>query len=241
MAQRVGTAVTGTGDASAGSIAAAAKNTTTGNALAVHVKWEESVATLTGITDTAGNTYQIVSQGAHANGALRSAIAFCTNITGNASNVVTATFSDANPAWRRIQVEEASGLLTVTVPDGSAVSSGSGTTYSTGAISTSRAGFVFAGVGGFATLSGITAGGTPASSLGGTNTDTFNTYLLSASQQSVTPGASSSTSTDWIMRAIALMDAANVPTYNVSRPWLDDVIDCAPSDAEMLRGAQAWF
>lgn len=241
MAERVGTAVTGAGDGSSSSIAAAAKSTSGGNGLCVHVKWEETNATLSTITDTAGNTYVFVAQGVHGNGILRSAIAFCTNITGNAANVVTANFSDANPTYRRIQVEECSGLATVTVADASASSTGSGTSYSTGALSTTRPGVVFAGVGGFTSLTGITAGGTPASTLGGTTTDAFNTYLISTQAQSVTPGASANESNDWIMRAIALIDVTAVPRYNASRPWLDEVIASGGLQNSELRDARAWF
>lgn len=241
MAQRVGTAVTGAGDTAASSIAASAKSTTGGNALAVHVKWEQTSTTLSSITDTAGNTFQIVAQGVHGNGLLRSAIAFATNIVGNASNVVTANFSSASPNWRRIQVEEFSGLAAATVADASASSSGSGTSYSTGALSTAGPGVVFAGVGGYTSLTGVTAGGTPASSLGGTNSDTFNTYLISNQAQSVTPGASANESNDWIMRAIALLDVVAVPTYSVDRPWLDEVMASGGLQNAELRDARAWF
>lgn len=202
MAARVGTAVTGAGDAAAVSISSSAKSTTTGNALCVGYKWENN-STLDDVQDTAGNIFTIVSQSIHANTFLRTATALCKNATGHASNVVTGNFS-SNPEYRRIIVEEVSGLETTGGTDGEAVNSGSGTTYSTGAIATTGPGWVFGLVGGYTSLSGKTAGGSPASTLGGTISDTFNTYLVSDSAQSVTPGASANESNAWMMRAFAL-------------------------------------
>jgi hypothetical protein len=214
MAARVGTAVTGTADATAASISASAKTTTTGNAICVGVKWEQVSTALTDVQDTAGNTYTIVSQSLHSNGVLRSATAYCKNATGHASNVVTANFANATVEWRRITVEEVSGIGTTGGTDGDAVNTGSGTSYSTGAISTSAAGWVFGLVAGYTTLTSKTAGGSPASSLGGALSDTFNTYLVSGSSQSVTPGASAAESNDWMMRAFALADASAAPVLS---------------------------
>lgn len=242
MGQIVGSPVTGQGDGGGGSIATSAKATTSGNCLSAEVKWEETSATLTSVTDTAGNTYVIVSQGVHGNGSLRTAIAYAKNITGNASNVVTANFSDANPTWRRIIVKEWSELDTNDPLDDSDSSSGSGTSYSTPSLTTTKSGVVVGGVGAFTSLSGITAAGTPTFTHSGTVADTFSVHLISDSAQTVTPGASSSTSSEWIMRAIALKDAAAaVPNYNVSRPWIDDVIAASGISNTELRNAAAWF
>lgn len=223
MAARVGSAVTGSGDGASSSIAASAKSTTTGNAICVGAKWEvSSGGALSNVQDTAGNTYTIVSQSLHGNGSLMSATAYCKNGTGNAANIVTANFADAGPVFRRIVVEEASGLATTGGTDGEAVNTGTGTTYSTGAIATSAAGWVFGFIAGFQTLTGKTAGGTPVSSLGGSLSDAFNTYLVSGSAQSVTPGASATESNDWTMRAFALSDVASAapriihPTQSIS-------------------------
>lgn len=202
---RVGTGVTGTGDAAANSIAASAKNTTTGNAIFVGVKWENATTpTLLSVTDTAGNTYTVDQQGIYTPGnEPHGAIAYCLNATGNAANVITANFSAATATFRRIHVEEFSGVATSAGVDGThTVLSGTGVNFSSGAITTTGPGVVFMHVSGFTGFT-PTAGGTPAATLGATTSDAFCQFYISATGQSVTPGASANNAGDWIMLATA--------------------------------------
>lgn len=216
----VGTAVTGQGDGSLGSIASGAKSTTTGNCLVAFWKYEGGGPTTT-LADTALNSWTIHSQGAHSNLSLKTAIGYALNITANAANVVTADWSGSGTAdWRRIIVLEFSGVALASALDDSDAAEGTGTTYSTPAMASTAAGVAVAGVGAFASLSGITAGGTPAFTVQGTVADTFLQYLISASAQSITPGGSSSTSADWAMRAIALLEAVVAPVQQLSLPSL---------------------
>ena len=105
---RVNSAV-GNGDADSTTIAAGALNTTTGNALFVFITQEYPAITITGIADTASNTY--VSNAACKIDTDRGTaeIWWSLNVTGNASNVVTATFSGMG-AYRRIAVVQYSGV-----------------------------------------------------------------------------------------------------------------------------------
>lgn len=105
------TIVQGTGAASASgstTIAAAAISTTTGNFLIAVVNKYQSGTTVTGVSDTAGNTYTRAgsSQGGDSNHTQETWYT-ADPITGNASNVVTATFSGSS-SYRTIAVMEVS-------------------------------------------------------------------------------------------------------------------------------------
>lgn len=211
MAARVGTGVTGTADAAASSIAAGAKSTATGNAIVVGVKWEISGVTLSSVTDTALNVYLIDQQLAHPTGGEpQGAIAYCMNAVGNAANVVTANFSNANAQFRRIAVEEWSGLTTSSPIDGTSTNnSGSSTSHSSGNITTTQPGLMFSWIGGFTGMSGFTAGGTPASTIGQTVGDCYVNYLISTTGQVISPASSvSSGNGKWVMLASAFKDAS---------------------------------
>jgi len=215
MAARVGTGVTGQGDGAAVNIAAAAKATTTGNLLTAWVKWEQSSATLSDVADTAGNSWTIVVQIVHPSGDLRSGLAYAANITGHATNIVTATFSNSAAEWRRILVEEWSGLALTSVEDGNEqTATGAASPFDTAAITTTNPGLVVLGVGGFGSLASVAGAGSPTFSIANTVADVTCGFLLSASAQSVTP---SITATGGGGRDIAIAqafkNAAGAPTF----------------------------
>jgi len=250
MAAKVGTSVGGQADANATSIASSAKSTTTGNAILVFVKWEwdgtGTAGQLSSVTDTAGNTYTIDQQSTTDGTSPSGAIAYCMNATGNASNVITANFSQ-QATWRRIIAAEWSGLAASSPIDGTSTnSSGSGTAYSTGAITTTRSGLMFSGVGGFDTLTSPVAAGTPTGTIDsiGILNDTFVDYYISSTGQSITPGASATGSSQaWKMFGSAFKDfvASAIDPY-----YIDKIRSIAYEDGdffgprEMLR-AGAWF
>lgn len=217
MAARVGTGVGaagGGGDVS--SLAAPAKSMTTGNTVVVFVKWENAAPNVVdSVTDTAGNTYTEITEFAHSSGVEPSgAMYYSTNITGNASNVVTVNFSAA-PAilWSHILVEEFSGLATSSVTDGAIqTNSGTGTSFSTSNITTSQSGLVVMGVGGFTNLSSWSGTpGTPDFTVGVTESDSAILYLISGSAQTVTPAASATGSDKWVALAQAFKDDVSAP------------------------------
>lgn len=74
------------------SLALAAQNLTSGHMNIACVKWEASV-NLSTITDTAGNTYTLLTQQNHSSSEPRVRCGYVLSATGNASNVVTFTFS----------------------------------------------------------------------------------------------------------------------------------------------------
>jgi hypothetical protein len=210
MAARVGTGATGTSDAASASVAAGALSTTTGNAITVLFKWEVVGVTLSSVTDTAGNSYTIDQQLAHSTGGEpHGAIAYCLNATGNAANVVTGNFSNATATFRRIFVEEWSGLGTAGIDGTSTNNSGAGLPYTTGNIVTTTSGLVVSVVADFSALTSPSATGTPTFTLGNTLTDCFVIYLISGSAQTVSPAASVvSGNTQWVMLATAFKNGA---------------------------------
>ena len=117
-------------------IAAAAANHTGGNLLVVMLKWEGNVA-LSSVTDTAGNTYTLKTR---SNGTTYSTqIAYAWNITGNAANVVTATWAAA-VTWKVISVEQYSGAATAADPFAAeSVAGGTGTAVDAGNVTTTVA------------------------------------------------------------------------------------------------------
>lgn len=103
----VGTAVTGQDGASNTTLATAAKSTTTGNTLLVGFVAQEGegVATISSCTDTAGNTYTALTQIGPGGGGAIARWFYSHNITGNASNVCTGTWSAATRYKHAIQIE----------------------------------------------------------------------------------------------------------------------------------------
>jgi hypothetical protein len=89
------------GDAGGGSIASPAASHTSGNFLVVFVNNANS-RDVTSMSDTALNTYTF--RGTNSNGADRQHVWTATSITGNANNVVTASFAPNSPQFRRIFV-----------------------------------------------------------------------------------------------------------------------------------------
>lgn len=211
MAARVGTGVTGSTDGSGTSVASSSKSTTTGNMLVAWVKWEAvSSPNVTSLADTAGNTWVEVAELTHTNGEPAGALYYALNITGHASNVVTATFGSSSTTWKRIIVEEFSGIATSSATDGSnATGEGTSETFTTSNISTSTTGLVVMGVGGYQTLSGLSGTpGTPDFTIGATTGDVAFAYLISSSAQTVTPGASAAESNRWVAISQAFKDAS---------------------------------
>src|SRR5580692_1006671 len=95
---------------SAASIAAPATSLTAGNLIVVAVRFgSTNIANVSGISDTAGNAYRfVVSTISNSAGV---GLWYSANVSGNASNVVTASFSP-NLAATSIVTMQFSGLNT---------------------------------------------------------------------------------------------------------------------------------
>lgn len=107
----VGTSATGYDGASNTTCATAAKSTTSGNSLLVGFLSQEGVGTanISSCADTAGNTFTALTEIDGEGGGALVRWFYCHNITGNASNVCTGTWSAATRYKHAIQIE-VSGL-----------------------------------------------------------------------------------------------------------------------------------
>jgi len=87
-------------------------NLSAGNDVLVHVRWESNPsASVSSVTDTAGNTYAAIASTLAANGDIQSQWWLCENAaTGHATNIVTANFSSSNPYFKGIAALQYSGL-----------------------------------------------------------------------------------------------------------------------------------
>ena len=97
--------------AAATTIASGALATTTGNAIFVAISAYSSNGTVTGVADTAGNTYVRAGNEEGGDATHKASVWYALNITGNASNVVTATYTGSS-AYRCIAVAQFSGIAT---------------------------------------------------------------------------------------------------------------------------------
>lgn len=203
MVTKVGAGATASADAGATSIAVTLSGMTAGNQATAFFKWETTAVTISSLSDSFGSTWVLDSQGN--NGGPVGAIAYCKNILGSGSNTLTANFTGGSATFRQAYIDEWSGLETSGGVDVTTTSaSGSSSTYSAPAQTTTKAGLVYFGIAGFANLSSPAATGTPTFTLGNAVGQSFVCYLLSNSAQTVTAGATSSTSDQWKTFALAL-------------------------------------
>ena len=117
---------------------------TAGNLNIVAVGWNDTTSTVSGISDSRGNSYAL-ALGPTSGTGLRQSIYYAKNIVGG-SNTVTVTFNQA-AAFVDVRVLEYSGLDTVSPLDKTAGAAGSGTSASSGAATTTSANELIFGAG----------------------------------------------------------------------------------------------
>ena len=130
---------------SGNTIATAAISHTTGNLLAVFLNIQTS-STPT-ITDTASNTWTATSSSPANSGANYIWVFYAANITGNASNIVTANWGGAPTTYAAISVRQFSGVATTSPLEDDDKGTGTGTAIATPSLTlTSSEGVIFAGM-----------------------------------------------------------------------------------------------
>jgi outer membrane protein assembly factor BamB len=128
-----------------------------GNLNVIAIGFNDSTSTITKVTDSAGNVYQLAAPLTRGSG-ISQAIYYAKNINAAAAgaNVVTVQFSAA-ASFPDVRVAEYSGLDSVNPLDTSASAAGSGSTASSGNLTTSAANEVIFGAG---ITTGLFSGGT---------------------------------------------------------------------------------
>jgi hypothetical protein len=171
----------------------------------VAVGFDDATSTITSVTDSAGNVYQIAAPLTRGSG-MSQAIYYAKNIKPSAAgaNVVTIQFSNA-VSYPDPRIAEYSALDTVSPLDTSASAAGTGTTASSGNLTTSAANEVIFG-----------AGYTTSAFSGGTNG--FTSRIITPTDADIagdelagTPGtysaAASESNGTWVMQAAAFRRA----------------------------------
>ena len=128
---------------------------TAGDLNIVAVGWNDTTSTVSGVTDSRGNTYTLAIGPTTGTG-LRQSIYYAKNIAAG-SNTVTVAFNKA-AAFVDVRVLEYSGLDTVNPLDKTAGAAGSGTNASSGAATTTSANELIFGAG--MTVARFTGAGT---------------------------------------------------------------------------------
>jgi outer membrane protein assembly factor BamB len=168
----------------------------------VAVGLNDATSTITSVTDSAGNVYQLAAPMTRGSG-LSQAIYYAKNIKAATagSNVVTVQFPNAVP-YVDLRVAEYSGLDTVSPFDTTASGAGSGATANSGNLTTSAATELIFGA-------GMTSGGFA------NGTNGFISRIITApdadiagDEYAATPGSYAATATmvasaDWVMQAVA--------------------------------------
>lgn len=223
MAQLLVNATSGTSDASSTTIAATAAAHTTGNANYVDVGWSNNV-TCSSVTDTAGNTYVSTGQKASNGTSDHSEVFYAENVTGNASNVVTAHFS-GSATFRRCMVHHVSGSATsgsfTTGQGGTGVATGGSVTTSSWTTTSANA-YLFAGFGstGGVNHTNVVAGTSYTKHLDDIGTDSGTEDRIVSSTGTYTAGytASSGTQTWWLAAASFIAAGAGGTDVTVTAP-----------------------
>ena len=112
---------------------------TTGNLNVVIVGWNDSIAEVRSVTDTAGNVYQLAVGPTVLNGMLSQAIYYAKNIAAPtlATNTVTVKFNGA-AIYPDVRILEYSGIDPVSPVDAVAGAAGNSATSSSGAVATTN-------------------------------------------------------------------------------------------------------
>ena len=170
----------------------------------VAVGFNDPTSTVTSVTDSAGNAYQLAAPMTRGSG-LSQAIYYAKNINAATagSNVVTVKFSNAVP-YPDVRIAEYGGLNTANPLDTSASAAGSGATANSGNLTTSAANELIFGAG--MTTGGFVAGGlitriitSPDGDIAGdTSAGSPGTYAATAKL-----GGSAA----WVMQAVAFHSA----------------------------------
>ena len=180
----------------------------TGNLNVVVVGWNDSTATISGVSDSSGNSYLVAAAPVVQSGTASQAIYYAKNIGGAAAgtNTVTVTFATAAQA-PDVRIAEYSGLDTVNPLDGSAGAQGNtSATSDSGALTTTNANdllvganlvqAVTTGAGAGFSSRGITADGDILEDRTVTSTGSYN---ATAALDKIQP---------WIMQVVAFRAAA---------------------------------
>ena len=199
MAIAVVNTTSGNSNTGATTLPATAASHTTGNLLVVCCVWSGNVNANVP-TDTALNTYVSTGQKANNGTTDHSEIFYAKNITGNASNIVTANFA-ASATFRRVMVYQISGCDTsapFTVGEGGTAVALAAAAVTTTSWTTATADeILFGGAGTSGAAATITPGTGYTNTLAKIGTDSHMEFRIVSATGTYTAGYTSGSNQDW--------------------------------------------
>jgi hypothetical protein len=187
----------------AGSASAPAINAVTGNFIVVGTRG----VNITGVADTAGNTYTKIAYYAGA-GSTNITFWYAYNITGNASNIVTATFA-SNTGYYNIAVAQYSGIRTASDPlDVYDTAQATGTSVTSGAFTTTNANDLIICYAANNSIAGTNSAGAGFTLRSAGALATFQEKIVSSIQTGATVSISNSSSVGWAFATMTFKDPA---------------------------------
>ena len=120
------------------SVAAVYAAQTAGDTNVIAVGWSNNTTTISSVTDTAGNTYQVAAALTRGGTTTSQVMYYAKNIVASATNTVTVTFSAAS-STPDLRIMEYSGLDTTSPLDSAGSGSGSSTAAATASFTTTTA------------------------------------------------------------------------------------------------------
>jgi len=147
-------------DAAASSLALPAQDHTTGNFLIVWTKWEGVTDTVSAsVSDTAGNIYTALTRRDFGANDGHAQFFYAKNINGNATNVVTVSFTGGSPTFRNGGVFQYSGIDKINPFIAENATAGNGNAaLNSGSIDVVEAGIAFGGAAEYSPTGGYSPG-----------------------------------------------------------------------------------
>jgi hypothetical protein len=184
---------------------------TAGNLNLVVVGWNDVTSTVSSLTDTRGNTYQLAIGPTKRTTFGTQSIYYAKNIAAAAAgaNTVSVTFSGAAPAID-VRIAEYAGLDRVNPLDVTVGATGANATSSSGAVTTTNANDLLVAANCVATTTRAAGSGYTSRVITVPNGDILEDRILTAAGSNTAQAPLSSTG-DWIMQLVAFRFATATP------------------------------
>jgi nitrogen fixation protein FixH len=189
-----------------------------GNTNIIAIGWSDSTSSITGVTDSKGNTYGPAMIPTRQNGIQSLAIYIASNIVAApaGSNAVRVTFGSAVP-YPDVRVLEYSGLAAASPLDAVVGASGTGTTSNTGSLTTVNANDLLFAANNVSSLTNASGGGFTNRVITSPDGDIAEDRIVTAA--GTYSATASMLSGSWVMQLVALKAAgsqpvAATPTFN---------------------------
>ena len=193
------------------------KAQTAGDLNVVVVGWNNSTSQISSVRDSKGNVYALAVGPTVQTGLATQAIYYASNIAAAAAgaNIVTVTFNTA-AAYPDIRIAEYSGIATTAPVDVVAAAQGSGTSSSSGAVTTLNANDLLVGANLVQTITTVAGSGYTSRVITSPDSDILEDRTVTATGSY--SGTATVTSGSWVMQMVAFRAAGSTPTVSSVSP-----------------------